>query len=437
MTRLLLTIITIVFSTVSSFAALRFNGTNLTPVAIETTTATGIEAVYVVNTTVGLNVVYTASTSTSIVDVGTFGMYGAVQTEPVDQANISRNGKEVIISNIKSNSGYAFSENGRTTYYWIADYSKFPYEITAINIESEQDCDRTFLSTEGSAPALNYYSISGRAYEIDRNITLTYTTLIPDTEEVRYSSIEKNVNLSHIDGTFSVEAPLCDTYFTLSGDRFLKAWGMEHEVSSEIFMTHSVKAITSATQTARDSSNEIKVEATLGGSAPAEIHFKAAVSDAAVFNQWQIARDEDFKDIIIQMSDLDFSYSFTEMGTTFVRLMVADASGQCEYYGETYTITIGESFLLCPNAFSPGASEGVNDEWKVSYKSIVKFECYIFNKWGEKMAEFHDPSQGWDGKHRGKLVPTGVYYYVIKATGSDGINYNLSGDINIVRFTNR
>ena len=90
--------------------------------------------------------------------------------------------------------------------------------------------------------------------------------------------------------------------------------------------------------------------------------------------------------------------------------------------------------LRCPNAFSPGATPGINDEWKVVYKSIVSFECYIFNRWGEKMCEFHDPSQGWDGKYGGKVVPAGVYYYVIKAVGSDGRKYNLSGDINILGY---
>ena len=34
----------------------------------------------------------------------------------------------------------------------------------------------------------------------------------------------------------------------------------------------------------------------------------------------------------------------------------------------------------------------------------------------------------------GKLVPAGVYYYVIKATGADGKKYDLSGDINIVDY---
>ena len=50
------------------------------------------------------------------------------------------------------------------------------------------------------------------------------------------------------------------------------------------------------------------------------------------------------------------------------------------------------------------------------------------------MAEFHNPALGWDGKKGGKLVPAGVYYYVIKARGADGRDYNLSGDINIIGY---
>ena len=97
---------------------------------------------------------------------------------------------------------------------------------------------------------------------------------------------------------------------------------------------------------------------------------------------------------------------------------------------------IGESRLEIPNAFSPGASPGVNDEWKVSYKSLVEFECHIFNRWGVKMCSFTDPALGWDGKYGCKLVPAGTYYYVIKARGSDGVEYKKSGDINIINYRN-
>ena len=97
-------------------------------------------------------------------------------------------------------------------------------------------------------------------------------------------------------------------------------------------------------------------------------------------------------------------------------------------------MNIGDSDIKCPNAFSPGASEGVNDEWRVSYKSIISFDCHIFNRQGKQMAHLTDPSQGWNGKSGGKLVPPGVYYYVITAKGADGRDYKLSGDINIVGF---
>ncbi len=34
----------------------------------------------------------------------------------------------------------------------------------------------------------------------------------------------------------------------------------------------------------------------------------------------------------------------------------------------------------------------------------------------------------------GKPVPAGVYFYVIKAVGADGVKYNKAGDINVIGF---
>ena len=126
--------------------------------------------------------------------------------------------------------------------------------------------------------------------------------------------------------------------------------------------------------------------------------------------------------------------TFTEAGTSYWRFIGSNADGTCESYSETYTVNIGESELVCPNVFTPGSSEGVNDVWKVSYRSITEFHCVIFNRWGNKIIELNDPGQGWDGTYGGKLVPAGVYYYVINARGSDGKQYKMDGDINIIRY---
>ena len=50
------------------------------------------------------------------------------------------------------------------------------------------------------------------------------------------------------------------------------------------------------------------------------------------------------------------------------------------------------------------------------------------------MAHLTDPSQGWDGRYGGKLVKSGVFFYVIQAEGADGKKYKLSGDINVLHM---
>ena len=156
-------------------------------------------------------------------------------------------------------------------------------------------------------------------------------------------------------------------------------------------------------------------------------------TDAAVFHEWQFALNPEFDPIDDRYTENVVNYTFRNQGTTYVRFFAADESGRCEFTGPVYQVVIGESSLLCPNAFTPESSPGVNDEWKVSYKSIVSFECHIFNRWGTEMFSFTDPSVGWDGKYKGKYVPAGTYFYVIKARGADGRDYKLSGDINIIK----
>ena len=83
-----------------------------------------------------------------------------------------------------------------------------------------------------------------------------------------------------------------------------------------------------------------------------------------------------------------------------------------------------------PNAFSPNG-DGINDIYRAknSYQSIVEFDAYIFNRWGQKIYEWHDPAGGWDGKD----VKQGVYFVLVKAKGADGRKYNIKKDVNLLR----
>lgn len=172
----------------------------------------------------------------------------------------------------------------------------------------------------------------------------------------------------------------------------------------------------------------------LGGNAPAEIRFQAMLTDKCTNLLWVISGSEDISQPYYTTDDTDWTFTFNNPGTSYVGLYAwGDETDMPSYPVHAYPVTVTDSYIGCPNAFSPNG-DGVNDEWKVSYRSLREFECHIFNRWGKEMFSTRDPEQGWDGKAGGKTVPAGAYYYVIKATGNDGLEYKLAGDINILHF---
>ena len=91
------------------------------------------------------------------------------------------------------------------------------------------------------------------------------------------------------------------------------------------------------------------------------------------------------------------------------------------------------STLVMPNAFSPN-NDQINDVYKVkSYQNIVEFRAYIFNRWGQKLFEWTNIDDGWDGKYRGNDVKQGTYFVLVKAKGADGQTYNIRKDVNLLR----
>lgn len=431
MKRLLIIIFSLLAVISAMAGSVTFQGNNKRVLNEKPEASTGLNDVFVLYNTNGVSITYNAST-TQQVTWYRFNNLGGGFAEQIN--GVVTNGKTSTLSNVESDMGYIVEEGTTRYYFWIVDYSRHYFDIDALNISSEQECDRVALNPIGKADAIKYYTINGQAKELNREVVLTYTSLAYDENSSNYNPIEVTETYSSLGETIRAAAPLCDTQFTLVGDKFLEAWGEAQAVSSSIFSTQAVDAHTTAIQTLREADNEKKEETALGGSAPVEIEFAAAVTDAVIFTEWQFARDADFVNITLRISDPVTTHTFREQGTTYVRFVASNNAGSCEYYSETYEVFIGESSIECPNAFSPEATPGTNDEWKVSYKSIISFECHIFNRWGIQVAKLTDPSQGWDGKHGGKYVPSGVYYYVINAIGADGRKYDLKGDINIIKY---
>lgn len=413
-------------------AELTFKGNPLEAIAVEPAANSGLTAVYVLNSVSGVRASYESATG-SQVSWQRYSALGGGYAEPVASTQF---GSVSTLTNLEGNMGYIVTDGTSTACFWVVDYSQFEPVLTSITLSDQTDCSTTWLDFTGSAGAITYYGITGIPAELNREFTLTYSTLEFNSDEFAYKQVQHVETLASLSDHIHCTPPLCQTDFTLAGDRFTRSWGRDSEIVSPTYDPTSVEAQTRAVQEARSVLNEVKDDSPLGGSGPAEITFTAAVTDGALYHEWELARDPEFNQTFLRYSDLEFSYTFREQGTTYVRLLIANADGTCESESETYSVFIGESVLKCPNAFSPGGSEGVNDEWKVTYKSIVEFDCHIFDRTGKQLAHLTDPSQGWNGRIHGKIAPSGVYFYVIRALGADGKEYKLSGDINIIGYNN-
>ena len=436
-------------------AGLTFNDPTLPgthAIAITPPASTGLETVYVLEeytNRMTASFEATGSAPASSVRWSRFSNLGGGFAEDVPS---SVEGNRSVISlrfqtdmHQSKGTGYIVEYEGRQHCFWVVNYFQNECRLNGLSIDPQQECDRTALTLDGYAPRIVYYSVNGVAQTLSREMKLTYNSLAYNEERLQYEPVTLTETIDYVDATtIRTTAPLCDTEFNLSADRFQLEWmthpgysGWTESVTSPIFHTNAIAAATRAAQTSRDNDNEQREEKTpLGGSGPAEITFTAEVTDAVVFKEWQFSRDSQFDVIDLRIQELEVAHTFRDYGTTYVRFIAGNDTGSCDFIGETYEIYIGESKLDCPNAFSPYGTEGINDEWKVSYKSIIEFDCHIFNRWGQQMAHLTDPSQGWDGRYKGKLVPSGVYYYVIKAKGTDGKDYKLSGDINILKYSN-
>lgn len=391
--------------------------------------STGLEKIYILDNAAGVTASATVL-ATAATEWFSFGNLGAAYAEPIENETVGSTSSCTIGTD---DQGIVVETDGRRYCFWIINAANHPCTLSSIvPLPEASDCSTVCLSVEGECGRIVYYTINGVPKEYNRDISVGYSTLEFDEDSGFYKQTQKTITFPYVSSEIRIPQPLCSTRFTLSTNGFEKNFGTAVTLESDSYRPTAVEAHTTAVQTGREVDNEIRVDAeSLGGSAPVEITFSAMVTDAVVFTEWQFSRDPEFNSIDLRYSETDVTYVFEDYGTTYVRFQAANSAGDCEWFSEVYTVSVSESKLLCPNAFSPN-DDGVNDLWKVSYKSIVDFQCTIFNRWGVKIIELNDPSEGWDGKYNGKTVPSGVYYYVIKARGSDGIKYDLAGDINII-----
>lgn len=191
------------------------------------------------------------------------------------------------------------------------------------------------------------------------------------------------------------------------------------------------------------------------GNAPLPARFEANATNTAgwtYYYEWHFTKEGETTPYLIRYEE-DTQLTFVDAGTHIIQLYAIFTQGNDtvaytdEYWAEAepLRVTINESKLEMPNAFSPngdghndfyGAKGACHPEATGHYKSIVEFHAYIFNRYGQKLYDWTDISKGWDGTYKGQPVKDGVYFVYVKARGADGVEYNIRKDVNLIRSHN-
>jgi gliding motility-associated-like protein len=356
-----------------------------------------------------------------------------------------QNGNISTVTGVESGYGYFVGSpaDPATSYLWIIDYSRYRPLISSFFIREEEDkCEYLKLITNVEAPALYYNTYSGARIELQRTYHLLYDNLEWNENIQTFIPVHVDERLTGVLSEIVINSPLQNTSFTLKGDDYAAHFGMENALTTPVYEAIALDVHCKVISDNRsEESGQGTTGSNLGGSAPVEINFTAYANEpVAAMYIWSIFKiNPETRDsvAIVRYTDKSLTYTFGESGSFVARLEVVANQSVCFDNSQIFNIFIGNSSLRLPNAFSPGSSPGFNDEYRVSYKSLISFKASIYNRWGNLLYSWDDPAKGWDGKVNGRLVPAGVYYIVVEAKGSDGKKYKETRDINILRSKSR
>ena len=407
---------------------------------------TGVDFVYVFNGLTGAQITYT-DTEERIFNWKKYTCTSA----PEDVLTETEAKMSTTLYNLEDATGYILEKDDEfVARIFVFNYNNYASSVNSLFVP-EKDCYQTSVSATVLFTEMEYCAGNGTTqYKIPRIATLSYKSLTwsdnaEKFEDLSVSSDTRGGISSNIPFSFELFDVYKDTTtFVLYGDQFVKPFRKDSTSLKDEAVKPLIKAwsvITTRTadnernqKTGGDSENQNPKGTRVEGSAPVDVTLTVHTNLPGGFYRWQIVNIERPTVQIGQSTEPSFLYTFNEYGIYTARVEVTTERERC-IKRDSVEITVWESELEVPNVFTPN-DDGINDKFCVAYKSIVKYDMWVYNRWGRLVFHSNSPEICWDGYIGNAKAPTGAYFYVIDAVGADGRKYRgkeYSGDINLLR----
>lgn len=122
-----------------------------------------------------------------------------------------------------------------------------------------------------------------------------------------------------------------------------------------------------------------------------------------------------------QVDSTSFSYVYQDTGKFHILQKVTTQFGCIDsVYKEIYVKD--QVYVVIPNSFTPNG-DNTNDIYIPIVLGVdpTSYRFEIYNRWGQLLYETETQGDGWDGKHKGKHVPTGTYIWKLIFKKKGGI----------------
>lgn len=155
----------------------------------------------------------------------------------------------------------------------------------------------------------------------------------------------------------------------------------------------------------------------------------------------------DFGDGSAIQTDTTPLHYYQQAGEYSIKMVVkTDTDPQCvdSVIREKAVLAENAGVINLPNAFRPSASgpnggyyspNGYNNHifYPPVANSVIEYKLTIFNRWGQKIFETSDITQGWDGYFDGKQCSQDVYVWKVEGKYANKQAFVKMGDVTLIR----
>lgn len=328
---------------------------------------------------------------------------------------------------------FVLQEGSLPRYVYLIDYSLHRLDFTQWEATPlpEDPCSRVRLTLQTPLHLMRYYTPSGSPRVLPHKVILSRENQLWEPNRRQFKTYTEQIEIPLISEQTELQASLSDTPYTVETD----VWAQALDIKFSYPVSSTIETRRLEVHSGVDIDSKVEEIDWQRISAPSTLRMWAVGNEpSAAKYQWRIEKLEgNNSNLMLSYAGRETEYTFAQSGQYRITLECLNRDASCIDNSFEQILHITESTLEVPNAFTPGVSLGINDEFKVLHRSLVEFHARIYSSTGQELYSWTDPNAGWNGYYRGSLVPTGSYYYAIDARGADGIRYEKRGVVNVLR----